>query len=154
MSQRNPASLIRHYAGSTDPDQRTSMADARIALCLARGVDMDDIDPASGYNRSRDAYDRCRQSWVVNIRDHGLSDLYEGPALARAIATWTEHRPDFIAGDDWLKAATEAHHTHWSALGRPCPRETCDLHTSEQNAPATDEPGPGVQGSLFPDLAA
>lgn len=136
MSQRDPASLIRHYADSTDPDQRTSMADARIAFCLARGVAMDDVNPASGYNYSRRAYDRCRQSWVSNIKDHGLSDFYEGGALRRAIATWTAHRPDFVAGDDWLAAATEAHLAYWSAIGRCCPRATCDLHASGQDAPA------------------
>src|SRR5882757_8919452 len=123
MSQRDPATLIRHYAGSHDSDQRTSMSDARIALCIALGVDMDDIDPASGYNYSRSAYDRARQSWVVNIRDHGFSDFYEGAALTRAIANWTTHQPDFIDGDDWLKAATEAHLAHWETLGRPCTRE-------------------------------
>lgn len=152
MSQRDPATLIRHYADSNYPDQRTSMADARIALCVARGVAMDDIDPASGYNYSRGAYDRCRQSWVVNIRDHGFSDFYEGAALTRAVANWTAHRPDFIAGDDWLKAAAEAHLAYWEALGRSCTRETCDLHGSEQDIPAADEPGSGEQGSLFDDL--
>lgn len=130
MSQRYPATLIRHYALSTDPDQRTSMSDSRIALCLARGVAMDDIDPASGYNYSRSAYDHTRQSWVIYIRDWGLSDIYDRPALERAIANWTAHRPDYIAGDDWLKAATEAHLSYWEALGRPCTRETCDLHAA------------------------
>ena len=122
------AALIRHYALSGDPDQRTSMTDSRIALCIAAGVDMDDIDPASGYNYSRAAYDRCRQSWVVNIRDHGFTDSYDGPALTRAIANWTAHRPDFIAGDDWLAAATQAHHAHWASIGRPCSHSGCDLH--------------------------
>lgn len=128
MSQRNRASLIRHYAYSTDPDQRTSMADARIAICLASGVAMDDIDPASGYNHSRNAYDRCRESWVWNIKMHGLSDLYEGVGLKRAIANWTAHRPDFIAGDDWLADAEKAHHAYWEEFGRPCDRTSCDLH--------------------------
>jgi hypothetical protein len=105
--------LIRHYALSSDPDQRTSMADSRIALNIARGVDMDDIDPASGYDYSRAAYESCRASWVWNIKQHGYSSVYEGPGLTRAIANWTAHRPDFIAGDDWLATALAAHRAHW-----------------------------------------
>jgi hypothetical protein len=46
------AALIRHYAYDNDPDQRTSMADSRIALNIARGVALDDIDPANGYDYS------------------------------------------------------------------------------------------------------
>lgn len=130
MSQRDPATLIRHYADSDDPDQRTSMSDARIFLCVARGVAMDDIDPASGYNYSRRAYDRCRQSWVSNIKYHGLSNLYEGVAFKRAIANWTAHRPGFIAGDDWLADAEKAHLTYWEEFGRPCNRTSCDLHAA------------------------
>jgi hypothetical protein len=149
------AALIRHYASSPDPDQRTSMADSRIALNIARGVDLDDIDPASGYDYSRAAYDRCRQSWVVNIRDHGHSDMYEGDALRRATANWTAHRPDYIAGDDWLAAATDAHHAYWAGLGQPCPRSTCDLHDTEADSPEeATRPAPGVQDSLFDGLAA
>ena len=128
MSQRNPASLIRHYAYSTDPDQRTSMSDARIFLCLAKGVDMGDIDPASGYDYSRRAYDRCRHSWVSTIACHGFSRVFEGPGLTRALANWTAHRPDFIAGDDWLADAEKAHLAFWEQAGRPCNRASCDLH--------------------------
>lgn len=130
MSQRNPASLIRHYAESSAPDQRTSMSDARIALCLARGVDMNDIDPASGYNYSRAAYDRCRQSWVSNIENHGFSNLYQGAALTRAIANWTSHRPDLIAGDDWLADAEKAHLAYWEQVGIPCNAPSCDFHAA------------------------
>jgi hypothetical protein len=130
MSQRDRATLIRHYAGSSDPDQRTSMADARIAFCLARGVDMDDIDPASGYDYSRRAYDSCRQSWVSNIKYHGFSRVFEGPGLTRALANWTTHRPDFIAGDDWLADAEKAHLAYWELVGIPCNRQTCDLHAA------------------------
>lgn len=130
MSQRDPAHLIRHYADSTDPDQRTSMADARIAFCLARGVAMDDIDPASGYDYSRRAYDSCRHSWVWNIKVHGFSTAYEGVGLKRAIANWTAHRPDFIAGDDWLADAEKAHLAYWEQAGHPCNRPSCDLHAT------------------------
>lgn len=151
MSLRDPASLVRYYADrADDPDNCTSMADARIALCVARGVALDDIDPATGYNRSREAYDRCRESWVWNITQHGYSRVYEGDGLDRAVANWTVHRPDFIAGDDWLKAATKAHLAFWDGLGRPCPRESCDLHEQDTEAGGEGD----VQESLFAEPPA
>lgn len=152
MSLRYPGSLVRHYAGCTDPDNRTSMADTRIALCAARGVDLDDIDPTTGYNYSRSAYDDVRQSWIWNIKQHGYSRVYEGEGLARAVANWTAHRPDFIAGDDWLTAATAAHHAYWAEKGVPCPRETCDLHPAEDYSLAGATPGPDAQEPLFADI--
>lgn len=126
------AALIRHYALSSDPDKRTSMADVRIALCIARGVDMDDIDPASGYDYSRDAYDSCRGSWVWNIKQHGFDSAYDGPPLNRAIANWVAHRPDFIAGDDWLAAARAAHRAHWANAPVTCNfTGDCDICTTD-----------------------
>jgi hypothetical protein len=126
------AALIRHYATISDPDKRTSMADSRIALCIAGGVDMDDIDPASGYNHSRAAYDRCRDSWVWNIKQHGFSDIYDGPAIARAIANWTTHRPDFIEGDDWLAAGRTAHRAHWATIDVTCSSDgICGICTTD-----------------------
>lgn len=125
------AALIRHYALSNDPDQRTSMADSRIALNIACGVAMDDIDPASGYNYSRAAYDESRHSWVWNIKQGGFSEQYDGPALQRAIANWTAHRPDFIEGDDWLAAGRTAHRAHWAAIDTTCHfTGVCDICTT------------------------
>lgn len=126
------AALIRHYADDTDPDKRTSMADSRIALCIARGVHMDDIDPASGYDYSRTAYDSTRHSWVWNIKQHGFNDIYDGPALTRHIANWTAHRPDYIAGDDWLAAGKAAHRAHWATSDVTCGHYgSCDICTTE-----------------------
>lgn len=132
------AALIRHYAYDSDPDQRTSMADSRIALCIAGGVDMDDIDPASGYDYSRAAYDRSRDSWVWNIKQHGFSDIYDGPALKRHIADWATHRPDFIAGDDWLAAGRAEHRAHWATLDVTCGHHgSCDICiTDDESAKA------------------
>lgn len=129
MSARtlDPARLIRHYADSSDADQRTSMADARIALCLKQGVAMDDIDPSSGYNHSRPAYDRARASWVGLIEQHGFSEFYDREPMEKAYANWTAHRPQFTAGDEWLAAGTAAHRTYWATFGRACNRETCDI---------------------------
>jgi hypothetical protein len=159
MAPRNPAArhaanLIRHYACSSDPDQRTSMADARIALNIARGVDMDDIDPASGYSYSRDAYDRSRESWVSNIKYHGFSDEYDGPALKRAIANWTTHRPDYIAGDDWLAAGRTAHRAHWASIEHPCNTQApCGIcQPAEDDDSMATNARPGAQDSLFDDL--
>jgi hypothetical protein len=148
------AALIRHYAYDNDPDQRTSMADSRIALNIARGVALDDIDPANGYDYSRAAYKNVRDSWVWNIKQHGYSEIYEGDALRRAIANWTARRPDLIAGDDWLAAATAAHHAHWAGLNRPCPSESCDLHAVEEDVTEAMEADQGVQESLFADHPA
>jgi hypothetical protein len=146
------AALIRHYAYDNDPDQRTSMADSRIALNIARGVALDDIDPASGYDYSRAAYDDVPPtpgSW--NIKQHwGYSDIYDRDALRRAIPTGTARRPDLLAGDDWLAAATDAHNSFLTGLGIPCDRPNCDLHdiANEDSRDITDFDH-AVQESLF-----
>ena len=95
---------------------------------------MDDIDPSSGYNYSPAAYDSCRRSWVSNIAVHGFSGIYDGPGLTRALANWTEHRPEFTAGDDWFADAEKAHLAYWERIGLPCNRSSCDIHNA--NLPA------------------
>ncbi|WP_428956210.1 hypothetical protein [Streptomyces sp. cg35] len=82
-------------------EQRTSVNDARIALCVAVGRDVDDIDPTSGHDLSREAYESVRQSWRWNIQMHGWSDWFERN-LAEVLAFWRERRPEFVDGDDWL----------------------------------------------------
>jgi hypothetical protein len=82
-------------------DRRTSLADARIALCVAQGTALDDIDPASGYSLSRESYERVRQSWRNQTKQPGWSEAYRRD-LEKAIAYWSEHRPKFTEGDDWL----------------------------------------------------
>ncbi|MFJ1932652.1 hypothetical protein ACIOGZ_08255 [Kitasatospora sp. NPDC088160] len=111
-----------------EADRRTSMADARTAICLNSGVALDDIDAASGYNYSRRAYDRVRASWVDLIRQHGYSEFYEMRDIDEVRARWAEKRPDFVEGDDWLPEAFEAHRQFIEALGRPCRRSSCDIH--------------------------
>ncbi|MEV0437756.1 hypothetical protein AB0I84_00935 [Streptomyces spectabilis] len=126
--------LLMHYARSPldcaacEADRLTSMADARIAICLATGVSMDDIDPASGYNYSRRSYDRVRASWIDLIRQHGASEFHEIPDIEEVRASWAEKRPDFVEGDDWLAEAFEAHREFIDSLGRPCRRTSCDIH--------------------------
>ncbi|WP_329131607.1 hypothetical protein OG552_10655 [Streptomyces sp. NBC_01476] len=163
-SAQRAAMMISRYADSADPDRRTSTADARIAYCLARGVDMDDIDPASGYDRSRRAYESVRASWVWNIKMHGFSDFYgDGDRIAAAQASWAAHRPGFTAGDDWLADAEKAHRAYWEQPERSCSNPHCDFHPSDdhaellrviaemeaEDAAGPADLGPGVQGSLF-----
>ncbi|MFI6296804.1 hypothetical protein ACIBEJ_34805 [Nonomuraea sp. NPDC050790] len=98
--------LMRRYAVSiADPvleaDRRTSMNDARIALCLAQGVAEKDIDPASGHDYSVEAYDSVRASWQALARHHGLSRYYDGPAYQKAISSWRARRPELVI-DDWV----------------------------------------------------
>lgn len=109
-------------------EQRTSMDDARIALCVATGVDLDDINPSSGHDMSRRAYESSRKSWVGHIAMFGYSEFYDGPHLAKALDNWTAWNPEYTDGDDWLKVGSEAHHVRQAELGRPCDRPSCDLH--------------------------
>jgi hypothetical protein len=102
-------------------EQRTSMNDARMALCIAMGVDLEDIDPSTGHDISRASYESSRASWVRHVAQFGWSDFYDGPVLAEAVERWTARRPQFTAGDDWRAACIEAHR------GRACRRETCDV---------------------------
>lgn len=81
-------------------EQRTSVNDARIALCIALGVDVDDIDPTSGCDLTRGAYENVRHSWRWNIQMHGWNDWWERN-LNEALAWWRERRPEFVDGDDW-----------------------------------------------------
>jgi hypothetical protein len=161
------AARIRYYALTDDADKRTSMADSRIALAVARGVAMDDIDPASGYDYSRNAYATVRASWVLFLRDNGWSEFHDKQGRTdpeSTVAKWAEHRPEFLAGDDWLAAGIAAHRDRHT--GPTCFRNgRCDFHPdadhaelmrliAEDNAKAVTNLGPGVQDSLFDNLAA
>lgn len=85
----------------TRADARTTYADARIALNVARGIDVDDIHPTTGHDLSRRAYDGIRGSWQVHILTHGATADRMAEA-ARARAYWAVQRPEFTAGDDWF----------------------------------------------------
>lgn len=82
-------------------DRKTSLADARIALCLAQGIALDDIDPASGYSLSRESYEQVRQSWRNQVKQPGWSE-YLRPDYEKAFAFWSVRRPEFTNGDDWF----------------------------------------------------
>ncbi|MFI6900367.1 hypothetical protein ACIBKY_03845 [Nonomuraea sp. NPDC050394] len=97
--------MSRYAYRDLDPvmeaDRRTSMNDARTALCLALGIAEQDIDPASGHDYSAEAYESVRASWRYHARHHGLSRFYDGPAYRRAIDSWQARRPD-LAADGWV----------------------------------------------------
>ncbi|MEV0996905.1 hypothetical protein [Nonomuraea sp. NPDC050202] len=97
--------MSRYAYRDPDPvmeaDRRTSMNDARTALCLARGIAEKDIDPATGYDLSAAAYERVRASWQYLARHHGLSRFFDGPAYQRAIDNWRARRPGLVV-DDWV----------------------------------------------------
>jgi hypothetical protein len=113
-------------ASSSDPDKRTSMADARAALCIESGVDLEDVDPTTGHDWSRRAYDSVRASWISTVKYHGLTDGYLQADLRRVFARWAERRPDFTAGDDWEAAAEAAHRAYWDGeVGRLCNASGC-----------------------------
>ncbi|MFD0393400.1 hypothetical protein ACFQ3Z_16340 [Streptomyces nogalater] len=119
--------LMFHYANhSRDIDNRTSMADARTALCIESGVALEDIDPATGHDWSRRAYDNVRASWVSTVKYHGLTDGYLQAGLREAFGRWAERRPEFTEGDDWETAAEVAHRTYWDdEVGHLCNASGC-----------------------------
>jgi hypothetical protein len=88
-----------------DVDHRTSMSDARIALCAARGVALDDIDPTTGHDISRPAYERSRSEWRRHIEQQGW-DVYTAAQYAEVRARWEARRPEWVADDDWLAGLT------------------------------------------------
>ncbi|GGV37376.1 hypothetical protein GCM10010293_41170 [Streptomyces griseoflavus] len=96
-----PREKRTHWTLSQHVDHQTSMADARIALCVAEGISLDDIDPASGYSLSRASYESVRESWRYTVKAHGWSECYRGD-LEEVRAYWSERRPEFTEGDDWL----------------------------------------------------
>lgn len=87
-------------------DNRTSMNDARTALCIALGVPIEDIDPASGHNLTRASYERVRASWRGHVGQFGFSEQYDRPRFEAAYGFWAARRPEFTAGDDWLSGVS------------------------------------------------
>lgn len=97
-------------------DNRTAMCDARAALCIALGVPLDEIDPASGHDLSRAAYESVRASWRWNTEMHAATEDGRFPdwfarAHAQAVAWWSARRPEFTAGDDWLAGVRKPNDT-------------------------------------------
>ncbi|KOX10173.1 hypothetical protein [Nocardiopsis sp. NRRL B-16309] len=99
---RKPSLVLMGLAHNL-PDRRTALADLRTALCLHIGVDMADIDPASGYNRSLDSYLRVRATWVRAHEESPGSD-WTARSSKEARANWERVRPQYLADHPWPEA--------------------------------------------------
>ncbi|WP_432041079.1 hypothetical protein [Streptomyces chartreusis] len=137
ISLRRPViyhAVYWHYLDQTcadavcSADRLTSLADARAAMCLATGVDVEDVDPTDGYNISRRAYESSRRSWVDHMKGSGLSYYYVRPDLEEVVARWTRRRPQFVEGDDWAAAGVRAHLDYWQERGGRCRSDECLIH--------------------------
>lgn len=109
-------------------DRRTSLMDARIALCVATGNSLDDIDPSSGNSMSPNSYEATRHSWISLIKFHGFNNEYDQPPLDEALAWWTERCPQYLNEDDWLAAGMVAHVEYWQGVGHGCGAPYCEMH--------------------------
>lgn len=83
---------------SADPDAATSRADLRAAIALARGRDVKDICPSTGYDLSETAYRSARDSWQAHLTAHRPSQ-WTWDEHDRARKFWAEARRDLI--HDW-----------------------------------------------------
>jgi hypothetical protein len=105
MTALNRRAHVRLVTIPRDAEDRvTSLADGRAALCIAAGVDIDDIHPAQGWDLSDRAYRHVRDSWVRFITES--SSTHYRPDWAEVREDWRRHRPDLI-GDwpDWPEDA-------------------------------------------------
>lgn len=87
------------------PDARTSLADLRTALCIASGVDLDDIDPAAGHDHSLSAYLSVRDSWARMLAES--DDWWSREHSENARAIWQQLRPKYLAEHPWPELITE-----------------------------------------------
>jgi hypothetical protein len=82
----------------TGPDRRTSVADSRIALCIAREVPIDEIDPAQGYDLSERAYRSVRDRWLEEAAAEPDSN-WTRRNYRQARERWIDWRPTTVS--DW-----------------------------------------------------
>lgn len=78
------------------PDFRTSLADCRIALCLAHGIALEDIDPGLGWNISEAGYRSVRDTWTDTA---ATGDYFMRVPFDQVREIWRHLRPDLI--HDW-----------------------------------------------------
>lgn len=109
-------------------DWQTTMADARTALCLACGVPPERIT-AGGFDITDRSYQNVRRSWVRHIEQWGYSDLFDGPRLLSAFATWQTGRPDLTTTDAWLPDGVAGHRMLYPD---GCDRPSCDICASAE----------------------
>ncbi len=121
------------------PDSRTSVADARSAICLAAGVSPDDISPL-GYDHSTRAYRSVRASWIRLIEADGWSEYLDQSRLDEVMAVWSAAQPELAAGDDWFAAAVPLHLARWA--GRCRRGDSCYICYRYRRWPIAEVPAP------------
>ncbi|MFG2734410.1 hypothetical protein ACGFX7_06265 [Streptomyces harbinensis] len=82
-----------------DPDRRTSIADARIALAAARGL-LDEVCPASGLRTSEAACRIVAGEWAELLADGRPSSDYRRRRYEEVRQLWAELHPELVA-DIW-----------------------------------------------------
>lgn len=91
------AAALRLTLSTTDDDR----AQLRRELCLARGVAPDDIDPDTGHDLSRRAFEQVRAEWRDLVRGSTWND-YLAADYRQARAQWEQRRPEWTAADAWI----------------------------------------------------
>lgn len=132
---RKPSLVLMGLADDL-PDRRTALADLRIALCLYLGVDPDDIDPASGYNHSLDAYLRVRASWVRAHEESPGSD-WTARNSREARASWELKRPQYLIDHPWPEIHVPTYEEELAALGITPEPEPVDVPLPGMPEPTT-----------------
>lgn len=79
---------------------------ARMALCFANGVAIEDVDPVHGYDISSEAYERSRASWWLLVRDEPTSE-WGARTVDEVRARWIKRRPEHVQPGDWPDFAPE-----------------------------------------------
>ncbi|NUU20956.1 MAG: hypothetical protein HOV68_05480 [Streptomycetaceae bacterium] len=99
--------LLFRVVGQGGPDMAASRADARIALCIERGVALDDIDPSLGYDHSERAYASVRGQHVDRLASRP-GDCWVVRDALQAYFAWRRARPDLAGNDNWFADADRA----------------------------------------------
>lgn len=73
---------------------------ARMALCFARGVAIENVDPVHGHDLSRQAYDHVRASWWRLFREEPDSE-WAARTVREVRANWLRRRPEYVQPGDW-----------------------------------------------------
>jgi len=106
MSSETRRACARLLTTPKGPDRRTSLADCRAAICIARGVPVEEIDPAQGYDLSDRAYRAVRDRWLEEAAAQPDSDWMQ-TNFRKAREGWARRRLDLIDGWPTWADATE-----------------------------------------------
>lgn len=105
LAALDTAASLTRWSG--DPvalaDRRTDLADLRIRLALARGIAVEDIDPAGGRSLAWNDFRRDLDGWRETYSGTLPPPAVTAPqAYARALAWWFARRPRYFANDPEL----------------------------------------------------